>query len=72
MKELKDYIVESKSEFNEQNMLAIMCAVESIVNEGNYDLSLKAHKVKPTIDENIVFEMANILLKQKICIVKPE
>ena len=70
MKKLEEYINESKEKFNEQNMLAIMCAVQTIVNNGNYSLCLKENNVKPTISEKTAFDMAQILLNQKIWEIK--
>lgn len=66
MKSLVEKINEAKAEYSKDNLLAIMCMVESIVNEGDYDSSLKANKLKPTISSKEVYDAAQILMNQTI------
>jgi len=68
MKSILDKISESKSaEINEQNLLAIMCSVKTLMNKNaNYSLELKTNHINPTISESQAFDAAEILLSQKI------
>lgn len=68
MKDILDKISESKSaEINEQNLLAIMCSVKTLMNENaNYTLELKTNHINPTISESQAFHAAKVLINQKI------
>ena len=73
MKTLKDVILnEFKSaEINEQNLLAIMCSVKTLMDENaNYSMELKTNNLNPTISEVEAFHAAKVLLDQKIWKIK--
>ena len=69
MKNIKNYIIdESKSiEITEQNLLAIMCAVKTLLAKNvNYSLELRTNHINPTISETDSFDFAQVLIDQKI------
>lgn len=67
MKDLKDLLInENDNSLNDQNLLAIMCMIESIQNNGNYSSSLKANKINPTMSEKEIGRLANVLINQDI------
>ena len=67
MKNLKDLLInENDNSLNDQNLLAIMCMIETIQNNGNYSSSLKANKINPTMPENEIARLANVLINQNI------
>lgn len=67
MKNLKDLLInENDNCLNDQNLLAIMCMIESIQNNGNYSSSLKANKINPTMSEKEIARLANVLINQNI------
>jgi hypothetical protein len=66
MKSLVEKINEAKAEYNKDNLLAIMCMVETIANDGNYSSSIKANKLKPSISEQDAYDAAQILMNQTI------
>jgi len=67
MKDLKDLLInENDNALNDQNLLAIMCMVETIQNNGNYSSSLKANKINPTMPEKEIARLANVLINQNI------
>ena len=73
MKNLKDMILnEFKSaEINEENLLAIMCAVKTLMNfNANYSLELKTNHLNPMISEQEAYHAAKVLLEQKIWEIK--
>lgn len=72
MKNLKDIIVESKpAEINEQNLLAIICSVKTLMDENtNYSSELKANHINPTISEWQAYHAAKVLVEQKIWEIK--
>lgn len=67
MKNLKDLLInENDNCLNDQNLLAIMCMIETIQNNGNYSSSLKANKINPTMSEKEITRLANVLINQNI------
>jgi hypothetical protein len=69
MKDLKDLLINEDCDgkcLNDQNLLAIMCMIETMQNDGNYSSSLQANKIKPTMPEEEIAKLANVLINQDI------
>ena len=66
MKSIVEKINEAKAEYSKDNLLAIMCMIETIANDGNYSASIKANKLKPSISEKDAYDAAQILMNQTI------
>lgn len=67
MKNLKEYLInENNNSLNDQNLLAIMCMIETIQNNGNYSSSLKANEINPTMPEKEIARLADVLINQDI------
>ena len=74
MKKLKDFLTIKEfreSTISEQNLLAIMCAVKTLMDENvNYSMELKTNNIKPTIGEYEAFHAAKVLVEQDIWKIK--
>ena len=71
MKDIITKINESKEGISKDNILAIMCAVKTLLNDNaNYSLEIKTKKINPDMSQKDIFDAAQIIIDQKIWEIK--
>ena len=71
MKQLSKYINEAKEGISKDNILAIMCAVKTLLDDNaNYSLEIKTKKLNPDMSQKDIFDAAQIIIDQKIWEIK--